>query len=110
VEIGHLIDLVDRLGIDGLGQVDLKIRHHRNQDLEGLSKMAFVIMQAVMKRLDERGHTPRIGELGTSMKLPRSSAHKLSLDVIDLADIERPPMARIPEYRRKRDLPETAPQ
>ena len=30
----------------------------------------------------------------------------LSLDVIDLADIERPPMNRIPEYRRKRGLPE----
>jgi len=107
VEIGHLIDLSEKLGIEGLGQVDLEIRHHRNQDLEGLSKMAFVIMQAVMKRLDERGTTPRIGELGTSMKLPRSAAHTLSLDVIDLADFERPPMARIPEYRRKRGLPET---
>ena len=106
VEIGHLIDLAEKLGIEGLGQVDLEVRHHRNQDLEGLSKMAFVIMQAVMKRLDERGHKPRIGELGTSMKLPRSAAHKLSLDVIDLADIERPPMSRIPEYRRKRGLSE----
>ncbi len=106
VEIGHLIDLADKLGIGGLGQVDLEVRHHRNQDLEGLSKMAFVIMQAVMKRLDERGHKPRIGELGTSMKLPRSAAHRLSLDVIDLADIERPPMNRIPEYRRVRGLPE----
>jgi glucosyl-3-phosphoglycerate synthase len=106
VEIGHLIDLVHKLGIDGLGQVDLEVRHHRNQDLEGLSRMAFVIMQAVMRRLDERGTRPRIGELGTSMKLPRSAAHKLSLDVIDLADAERPPMSRIPEYRRKRGLPD----
>jgi hypothetical protein len=72
--------------------------------------MAFVIMQAVMKRLDERGTKPRIGDLGTSMKLPRSAAHKLSLDVIDLADIERPPMSRIPEYRRKRGLPENPPE
>ncbi len=110
VEIGHLLDLSEKLGIAGLGQVDLEIRHHRNQDLEGLSKMAFVIMQAVMKRLDERGHTPRIGDLGTSMKLPRSAAHKLSLDVIDLADIERPPMSRIPEYRRLRGLPENPPE
>ncbi|MEX1295472.1 MAG: glucosyl-3-phosphoglycerate synthase [Candidatus Limnocylindrales bacterium] len=106
VEIGHLIDLADKIGIRGLGQVDLEIRHHRNQDLEGLSKMAFSIMQAVMKRLDERGTRPRLAEMGTSMKLPRSSAQRLSLDVIDLADIERPPMSRIPEYRRKRGLPE----
>ena len=106
IEIGHLIDLAEKIGIEGLGQVDLEIRHHRNQDLEGLSKMAFVIMQAVMKRLDERGTRPRLAEMGTSMKLPRSAAQKLSLDVIDLADIERPPMNRIPEYRRKRGLPE----
>ena len=110
VEIGHLIDLSQKLGIEGLGQVDLEIRHHRNQDLEGLSKMAFVIMQAVMKRLEERGQTKLLGELGTSMKLPRSAAHKLSLDVLDLADVERPPMTRIPEYRRKRGLPETPPE
>ncbi len=104
VEIGHLMDLSEKLGIAGMGQVDLDIRHHRNQDLEGLSKMAFVITQAVMKRLEERGHTQLLGEMGTSMKLPRSSAHKLSLEVLDLADVERPPMNRIPEYRRKRGL------
>jgi glucosyl-3-phosphoglycerate synthase len=105
VEIGHLIDLVDRLGIEGMGQVDLEIRHHRNQDLEGLTKMAFVIMQAVMKRLEERGRTTLFGELGTSMKLPRSAGPELSLDVFDLADVERPPMSQVPEYRRKRGLP-----
>jgi len=69
--------------------------------------MAFVITQAVMKRLEERGHTQLLGEMGSSMKLPRSSAHKLSLEVLDLADIERPPMNRIPEYRRKRGLSDT---
>jgi len=102
VEIGHLIDLAAKLGVGGLGQVDLDVRHHRNQDLEGLSKMAFVILQAVMKRLEERGHTRLMGEVGSSMKLPRSSTNRLSLEVIDLADTERPPMSRIPEYRRKR--------
>jgi glucosyl-3-phosphoglycerate synthase len=104
VEIGHLMDLSEKIGIGGLGQVDLDIRHHRNQDLEGLSRMAFQIMQAVMKRLEERGHSRLLGELGTSMKLPRSSSHRLSLEVLELADIERPPMLRIPEYRRKRGL------
>ena len=35
VEIGHLIDAAERLGIEGLGQVDLERRIHRNQELEG---------------------------------------------------------------------------
>jgi len=105
VEIGHLIDLLERTaGLDALGQVDLELRQHRNQELEGLSKMSFVILQAVMKRLEQRGHTRLIGELGASMKLPRASTNKLSLEVIELAVIERPPMRQILEYRRKRGL------
>jgi glucosyl-3-phosphoglycerate synthase len=104
VEIGHLIDLSQRLGIAGLGQVDLDVRHHRNQDLEGLSKMAFVIMQAVMRRLEQRGRTALMGELGRSIKLPRSSTNRLSIEVIELADTERPPMIEIPEYRDRRGL------
>ena len=73
VEIGHLIDLSDRLGLAGLGQVDLDIRFHRNQELEGLSKMSFVILQAVMKRLEERRKVRLFAELGSTMKLPRSA-------------------------------------
>jgi glucosyl-3-phosphoglycerate synthase len=102
VEIGHLIDLDERLGLEGLGQVDLEIRIHRNQELEGLSKMSFVIVQAVMKRLEERRRARLLAEMGTSMKLPRSSPNRLSLEVIDLADQERPPMIRIPEYVERR--------
>ena len=104
VEIGHLIDLVERLGLGGLGQVDLDVRIHRNQELEGLSRMSFVILQAVMKRLGERRRAHLFAELGSSMKLPRSSPTQLSLEVIDLADAERPPMLRIPEYRERRGL------
>jgi hypothetical protein len=63
-------------------------------------------MQAVMKRLEQRGQTQLLGELGTSMKLPRSSTNRLSLEVLDLADVERPPMSRIPEYRQRRGLSE----
>jgi nucleotide-binding universal stress UspA family protein len=102
VEMGHLIDLADRLGLDGFGQVDLDIRIHRNQELEGLSRMSFVILQAVMKRLEERRRVRLFAELGSSMKLPRSGPNQLSLAVIELADQERPPMIRIPEYLEKR--------
>jgi glucosyl-3-phosphoglycerate synthase len=104
VEIGHLIDLAERLGLDGFGQVDLDIRIHRNQELEGLSRMSFVILQAVMKRLEERHRARLFAELGSSMKLPRSGPNQLSLEVIELADPERPPMIRIPEYAEKRAL------
>ena len=102
VEIGHLIDAAERVGIEGLGQVDLERRVHRNQELEGLTKMSFVIIQAVMKRLEERRKARLFAEMGSTMKLPRSGKGRLSLEVIELADQERPPMIRIPEYLERR--------
>jgi hypothetical protein len=36
------------------------------------------------------------------MKLPRSGKGRLALEVIELADQERPPMIRIPEYLERR--------
>ncbi len=102
VEIGHLIDAIERVGLEGLGQVDLERRVHRNQELEGLSRMSFVILQAVMKRLEERRRAHLFAELGSTMKLPRSSPGRLSLELIELADQERPPMIRIPEYLERR--------
>jgi glucosyl-3-phosphoglycerate synthase len=82
--------------------VDLERRVHRNQELEGLSRMSFVILQAVMKRLEERFRARLLSELGSTMKLPRSGGGKLGLEVIELADHERPPMVRIPEYLERR--------
>jgi len=102
VEIGHLLDALDRVGLEGLGQVDLDRRVHRNQELEGLSRMSFVILQAVMKRLEERRRARLFAEIGSTMKLPRSTPTRLSLEVIELADQERPPMIRIPEYLERR--------
>jgi glucosyl-3-phosphoglycerate synthase len=64
--------------------------------------MSFVILQAVMKRLEERRKARLFAELGSTMKLPRSGRGKLSLEVIELADQERPPMIRIPEYLERR--------
>ena len=102
VEIGHLIDAAEKAGLAGLGQVDLERRVHRNQELEGLSRMSFVILQAVMKRLEERRRVRLFAELGSTMKLPRSGHGRLSLEVMELADHERPPMIRIPEYLERR--------
>lgn len=110
VEIGHLIDASERVGVEGLGQVDLERRVHRNQELEGLTRMSFVILQAVMKRLEERRRARLFAELGSTMKLPRSGRGRLSLEVIELADNERPPMLRIPEYlERRREAGATVP-
>ena len=98
VEIGHLIDIYERVGLGGFGQVDLERRVHRNQEIEGLSKMSFVILQAVLKRLESGRRAHLLAELGSRMKLPRSGPGELLLEVIELGDAERPPIVQIPEY------------
>jgi glucosyl-3-phosphoglycerate synthase len=64
-----------------------------------------------MKRLEERRRARLFAELGSTMKLPRSGRGRLSLEVIELADMERPPMVRIPEYleRHREPVPSDRP-
>jgi glucosyl-3-phosphoglycerate synthase len=98
VETGLLIDILDRAGLDAIGQVDLKRRVHRNQSLSALSGMAFTILQVVMRRLEERRRVQLLTELNTSMKLIQHDKDGFHVEVRALEDMERPPMRTIPAY------------
>ncbi len=50
VEIGMLIDVLERAGLDAMAQVDLGSRSNRNQPLFALGKMAFAVLRAVELR------------------------------------------------------------
>jgi glucosyl-3-phosphoglycerate synthase len=52
VDIGLLIDLSRRFGIEGMAQVDLDVRHHRNRPLSELSPQATAVAQTVIRRAD----------------------------------------------------------
>jgi glucosyl-3-phosphoglycerate synthase len=101
VETGHLIDVLERFGLSALGQVNLRERHHRNQELGALSQMAFAITQVVMKRLEERERLHLTEDVNRTMKLISLGEQGLRLDVRHIEDRERPPMLEIPEYRQK---------
>ena len=98
VETGLLIDILDRAGLDAIGQVDLKRRVHRNQSLSSLSGMAFTILQVVMKRLEERRRVQLLADINTSMKLIQHDTDGFHVEVRALEDSERPPMKTIPAY------------
>jgi glucosyl-3-phosphoglycerate synthase len=51
VEIGLLLDTFERMGIDGLAQVNLGVRKHRNRSLVQLGVMARQILAAALDRL-----------------------------------------------------------
>ena len=53
VDVGLLIDVVERYGLDALAQVDLGERVHRNRDVAALGRMSFEIMHALFGMLDE---------------------------------------------------------
>ena len=51
VEIGLMIDLVEKYGLDRMAQVDLGVRRHRNSSDDQLSRMAAQIQLTVHSRL-----------------------------------------------------------
>jgi len=98
VETGLLIDVLDNFGLSAIAQVDLLERVHHNQPLEALSKMSFAIIQAVIRRVERRYGASILEDVNKSMKLIRHEAGGYYLDVEEIIERERPPMAEVPEY------------
>jgi glycosyltransferase involved in cell wall biosynthesis len=98
VEIGMLIDIFENHGISAIAQVDLRERIHHNQPLEALSKMSFVILQAVISKLENRMNRPLLEEINRTMKLVRYERGSYFLQIEDVSEHPRPPMIELPEY------------
>ncbi|MFD3532487.1 glucosyl-3-phosphoglycerate synthase [Streptomyces sp. NPDC058664] len=96
VELGLLVDALHTVGLDALAQVDVGVRKHRHQDGQALGRMAAAIYRTAQLRLS-RGHLVRPWltqfERGEKGFEPRTYA-------VDTE--ERPPMAEIAEYARRR--------
>jgi glucosyl-3-phosphoglycerate synthase len=95
VDLGLLVDLVERHGLDSLAQVDLGVRVHRNQDTLSLGKMAHQIMRGTLHRLDQLGRIKLNDDLPASLVqfLPKDNGPVAVR--IDQGVIERPPMAGV---------------
>jgi len=102
VEIGLLIDILEHAGLVALGQVDLERRIHRNQPLPNLSQMAYVILRGAIRKLEERHRLELLTEVGRGMKLINTGKGRFNLEVRDIGDEIRPPMASIPAYLERR--------
>ncbi|MGH9187589.1 MAG: glucosyl-3-phosphoglycerate synthase [Acidimicrobiales bacterium] len=87
VDIGLLIDVVQRFGIEGVAQVDLGSRRHRNRSLDELSPQALAVAQTVLRRAG----VP-VGRSPVVLERPG-----LPPTLVDTA--ERPPLASVPGYR-----------
>ncbi|HSL45088.1 MAG TPA: glucosyl-3-phosphoglycerate synthase [Anaerolineales bacterium] len=101
VEIGMLIDVLEKFGLNAVAQVDLQERIHHNQPLEALSKMSFAIIQAVIRKLESRYGQSFLENVNRTMKMIRYERDGFSLDIEEIAERDRPPMIEIPEYRER---------
>jgi glucosyl-3-phosphoglycerate synthase len=101
VEIGMLIDILTKYGLSAIAQCDLTKRVHRNQPTEALSKMAFAIVQVLIKRLEDRERIRLLEDVNRTMKLIRLEHHSYCLDEQDIGDMERPPIVTLPAYQKR---------
>ena len=101
VEIGLLIDMLDKFGLRSIAQVDLMERIHHNQPLEALGKMSFAIIQAVIRKLEGKYGQGILENINKTMKMIRYEQDRFFLDIEEIAEGERPPMIEIPEYQQR---------
>jgi glucosyl-3-phosphoglycerate synthase len=101
IETSLIMDICENWGLDVIAQVDLDKRVHRNQDTRSLGKMAFVIMETFLKRLEKLGRIELKKELLLQMIQYNLVGNDYEADILDWKALERPPMIDIPEYREK---------
>jgi glucosyl-3-phosphoglycerate synthase len=107
VELGLLIDIAARFGIDAIAQVDLDRRVHRNQDMQALSRMSFGILQAVFLRLAEEGRSAP-GTYATTLVQFSNQLYEYQPEPREIVTTRRPPIATVGDYRRRRSDPVAA--
>ncbi len=101
IETSLIMDICENWGLDVIAQVDLDKRVHRNQDTRSLGKMAFVIMETFLTRLEKLGRIKLKKELLLQMIQYNLVGNDYEADILDWKALERPPMIDIPEYRDK---------
>lgn len=89
MDVGLLIDLSRRFGTDGMVQVDLEIRHHRNRPLSELGPQAQAVAQTIL-------HKARLDLVGPTTTLLRPDQPETIVDVF-----ERPPLVELDAYVRR---------
>ena len=94
VEIGLLIDIAERYGIDQMAQADLGTRVHRNRPVLELGTTAFEVMRAMLTRFDELGRIKIPAELPDALTQFSQEGDFVDPVIRELPLLERPPMAR----------------
>lgn len=101
VETSMLLDICEKWGLDVIAQVDLERRVHRNQDTRALGKMAFVILDTFLRRIEKLDLIKLEHRLYKEMIQYNLVRNEFEPDILTIDGLERPPMVEIDEYRAK---------
>ncbi len=103
VETGIMIDVLKKVGLGAMAQVDLGTRQNRHQPLFDLGRMSYSVLRAVARRLRQDGRLRQVRDPSLPDSLFQFSDYlhavatpeglKLREHVEEL--VERPPMAEI---------------
>lgn len=103
IELGMLVDALARVGLDGLAQVDLVRRKHRNSDDAKLGAMASEIIQVALVRLAAEQRLTLRDDPHTALVQFTRAGDTYASAVVDVSPVERPPLLTIPAYAAGRD-------
>ena len=88
VDLGLLVDAVERFGIGAIAQVDLGSRRHRNRTLDELGPQALAVLQTGLRRAGVSG-----ADRPATLARPGMAPER-----VDVADL--PPPVEVPAYCR----------
>jgi glucosyl-3-phosphoglycerate synthase len=98
VELGMLVEAWQLVGLDGLAQVDLVRRKHRNSDDAKLGAMASEIVQVALDRLAGEQRMALPAPVATSLLQFTREGEDYRSHVVDVALHQRPPLLTVPAY------------
>jgi glucosyl-3-phosphoglycerate synthase len=104
VEVGILVDALRLVGLDGLAQVDLSRRKHRNQDISKLGRMASEILQVALARLEREGRISLIGSPATELTQFERDGSDYLVHSWEVVPVERPALVQVPAYAHRRRI------
>jgi glucosyl-3-phosphoglycerate synthase len=103
VEIAMLVDVLHEVGLDGLAQVDLGRRVHRNSPDDALCRMAGQVYLALLSRLELHGRAlPTVDPSTDLTQFARDRGGFVPL-VSCVGVDERPPASTLQQYRPRSD-------
>ncbi|HZF59468.1 MAG TPA: glucosyl-3-phosphoglycerate synthase [Rubrobacter sp.] len=107
VETGIMIDVLKKVGLDAMAQVDLGARQNRHQPLRDLSRMSYSVLRAVARRLRQEGRLNQTRDPSLPDSLFQFSDYRHAVattDGLQLQEyveelVERPPIQEVLRVR-----------